>query len=198
MADEVLAINQEGVSGVDVQVLLMKERELRIVRKGKRTKSQYNIDVLALDEISQRKTYLGWKWFLAGVMVMLLAFAVSNLVPILKNSMAYQGVVYVAAIGLGIGCFFMAWKVTNKMQIFHSRKAKVPLVELEVNKPSKKEFSAFVEKLESCISAAHQKMNIGNDKQLTGEMKTLRRLADQGVLGRTEYETAKSFLLSNF
>lgn len=198
MADEVLAINQEGVNGADVQISLVQERELRVERNGKRAKSKFSIDVLALEETSQRKTNLGWKWLLVGVMVMLLAFAVSNLVPMLKNSMAYQGVVYVAAIGLGIGCFFMAWKVTNKMQIFYSRKAKVPLIELAVNKPSKKEFGAFVEKLESCITAAHQKMNIGNDKQLTGEMKTLRRLADQGVLGRTEYETAKSYLLSNF
>lgn len=198
MTDEVLVINQEGVNGCDVLVSLVKDRELRVERKGKRAKSQYVIDVLALDKASERKTNLGWKWFVAGVMVMLLAFAVSNLVPMLKNSMAYQGMVYVAAIGLGIGCFFMAWKATHKKQVFRSCKAKVPLIELAVNKPSKKEFSAFVSKLEACINTAHQKMNIAADKQLTGEMKTLRRLADEGVLARSDYETAKSFLLSNF
>jgi hypothetical protein len=198
MADEVLVINQEGVNGADVKVSLVKERELRIVRKGKRAKSQYSIDVLALDEISQRKMYLGWKWFLAGVVIIVLAFLAPQFVVILKNSMLYQALVYVAGAGLGAACFYMAWKVTNKKQIFNSRKAKVPLVELVVNKPSKKEFSAFVKRVESCINAAHQKLNIAADKQLTGEMKTLRRLADQGVLSRSEYETAKSFLLSNF
>ena len=41
-------------------------------------------------------------------------------------------------------------------------------------------------------------MDIDDEKQLTGEMKMLRRLSDQGVISKKDYENAKTKLFSGF
>ena len=41
-------------------------------------------------------------------------------------------------------------------------------------------------------------MNVPEDKQLTGEMKMLRRLSEEGVVSKADYEKAKAKLFSGF
>lgn len=41
-------------------------------------------------------------------------------------------------------------------------------------------------------------MDVAEDKQLTGEMKMLRRLSDDGIISKKDYEKAKTKLFSGF
>ena len=41
-------------------------------------------------------------------------------------------------------------------------------------------------------------MEIAEDKQLTGEIKMLRRLSDENIISKKAYESAKSKLFSGF
>lgn len=41
-------------------------------------------------------------------------------------------------------------------------------------------------------------MNVPEDRQLTGEMKMLRRLSDDNVISKADYEKAKAKLFTGF
>ena len=74
----------------------------------------------------------------------------------------------------------------------------MPIVILCVGKPSKKSFSSFIEKIEKRIKKFREHMALDTEKQLTGEMKMLRRLSEDGVISTRAYEDAKAKLFSGF
>ena len=90
------------------------------------------------------------------------------------------------------------WKHSSRKQIFYSRNANIPIIELSVGKPTKSSFYDFVNKIEQRIKKFRDHMDIAEDKQLIGEMKMLRRLSDDGIISNTLYEAAKSKLFKGF
>ena len=114
------------------------------------------------------------------------------------NKNLYLAIILLAGLLGGLLCFFKFWKHTSIKQIFYSRNAHVPIIELKPGMPSKEKFSAFIKALEQRIKKFRAHMDIAEDKQLTGEIKMLRRLSDDGVISKKVYETAKTKLFSGF
>lgn len=195
MAEDVIEINQEWARGIGVQIRLLNGRELRVEKKEKRNNIKYTIDLLALEDVSKQKVIFGWKWFIAGIVSILLMLLCIKFLPVLGESALFSGVVYFLGIGAAVGCFFMAWKGTSRKQIFHTRNASVPIVELAINKPSKSDFSKFIAKVERCIKDSRAGKKISTNNQLAGEMKMLRRLSEDGVVSIPVYKKARSGLL---
>ena len=67
---------------------------------------------------------------------------------------------------------------------------------MAVGKPTKKEFDIFVKAIDNGIRTHREEMNVEPNKQLTGEIKTLRRLNEIGIISEPDYENSKSVLLS--
>ena len=118
-----------------------------------------------------------------------------NFLPMPGESMLYLASVYAVGLGVAAGCFYKAWKGTSQKQVFHSRGANVPLIELAINNPSKKIFDDFVGKVEELIQSSREGLVISSNNQLAGEMKMLRRLSEDGVLSASVYKKAKDGLL---
>lgn len=196
MAEAVLEIVQDRGKGKLLSAMLVKGRELRIEKAVNRKSTSYFIDVVALKDESQRKIVLGWKWGVAGLVFVLISLIFPLLLPSLFTETLIKYFVYLAGMALGAGCFYMAWKATTVKQIFYSRNADVPLVELIASKPSKEEFKDFVAKIEESILDVQKKLNLSHKKQLAGEMKMLRRLSEEGVLSASDYKKAKAVLLA--
>ncbi len=195
MADDIIEIHQKWASGFGVNVKLLNGRELHVEKKAKPHETKYIIDLLALEDESKEKTILGWKWFVAGLIALLLMVLCLIFLPMLEESMLYMASVYIVGIGMSAGCFFKAYKDTSRKQIFHSRSANVPLVELAINNPSKKEFSAFINKVEEHIQSSREGLVMSTNNQLAGEMKMLRRLSEEGVVSASVYKKARVGLL---
>jgi hypothetical protein len=198
MADDFIEINQEWGKGAGIKVNLQKGRELHVEKICRGHNTKYIIDLLALEDASKKKTILGWKWFVAGLAAIFLMFACLHFLPMIKESTFYLAATYIVGLGLGLGCFFMAYKGTSRKQIFHSRNANVPLVELAINNPSKNEFSAFIKIVEKFIQSSREGLNMSMNNQLAGEMKMLRRLSEEGVLNASIYKKAKAGLLKQY
>lgn len=196
MTAEVMEIVQDRGKGNTLSAALVKDRELRIEKAGKRKTIQYCIDVVALKDESQRKIILGWKWFVAGLAVIVSSLIIPSLLSSLFAEPLFKYLVYLVGILTGTGCLYMGWKATSVKQIFYSRNADVPLIELFASKPSKKEFSDFVNKVEESIRAIQDKMSLSMKNQLAGEMRMLRRLSEEGVLNSSVYKKAQAELLS--
>lgn len=193
---EKVEIIQEEVKGKALSATLVKERELRIENALNRKTIKYSIDVVALKDESQKKVLLGWKWFVAGLVVILVSFLIPTLLSSFFPESLISYLVYLLGVLAGAGCFYMAWKATSVKHIFYSRNANVPLVELFTGKPSKKEFSDFVNKVEQSVRAIQDKMNLSMKNQLAGEMRMLRRLSEEGVVSPIDYKKAQADLLS--
>ena len=58
--------------------------------------------------------------------------------------------------------------------------------------------SDFITAIEKRIKKFRSHMDVSDEKQLTGEMKMLRRLSDAGVISKKDYEKAKAKLFSGF
>lgn len=200
MAENEVVLKQRNSLGFDIQIKLVDGRELQVVRKGKKIKQTYSIDILSLQDKSKKTFFIAWKWLLAGVSFFLFTLLMLKVLPsyLGENKNLYLGLILFAGILGSILCFVQFWKHTSKKQIFHSRNAHVPIIELNAGKPSKEIFSAFVNAIEERIKKFRDHMNIAEDKQLIGEMKMLRRLSDDGVISKKEYENAKTKLFSGF
>jgi len=195
MADDNIEIHQEWAQGSGIKILLKKQRELRIEKQNKRGSKKYTIDLLALGDKSKQKIILGWQWFVAGLAAILSMIACLYFLPILDESTFYLAATYVLGLGIAAACFLMAAKGTSRKQIFFSRNANIPLVELIINNPSKNEFNSFVRLVEKCIGSSREGLNISKNNQLAGEMKMIRRLSEEGVVSPSIYKKAKAVLM---
>lgn len=196
MTLEVIEIVQEYGNGKSLTARLMKGRELRIENVMPRKTIACKIDIVALKDESKRKIILGWKWLVAGIVAVLVSVSIPQVFSNIFTELLFTFPVYLSGILLGAVCFYLAWKGTTVKQVFYTRNADVPVVEFFVNRPTKKEFAAFIHKLEEYIMDVQHKLDLSMKNQLAGEMKMLRRLAGEGVLSSSDYNKAKAVLFS--
>jgi len=200
MAENELVLKQRNSLGVDIQIKLVDGRELQVANKGKKTNLVYSVDILSLQDKSKKIFFIAWKWLIFSISFLLFMLLLMKVLPAYlgDNKNLYLGVILLVGVLGGIFCFFQFWKQTSKKQIFYSRNAHVPIIILSAGKPSKKKFSYFIERLEKRIKEFRTHMDVAEDKQLTGEVKMLRRLSDEGVITNHDYEKAKAKLFSGF
>lgn len=200
MAEKEIVFKQRNTLGVDVQVKLVDGRELQVSNNGKKTKQAYSVDILSLQDKSKKIISIAWKWLLACISSVLIMVLLLKFLPayLTENKNIYLGVILLVGLLASVLSFIKFWKNTSQKQIFYSRNARVPIVILCAGKPSKKVFSSFIDYIEKRIKKFRSHMAIDEEKQLTGEMKMLRRLSDDGVISKKDYEKAKGKLFSGF
>jgi len=200
MAENELVLKQRNAPGFELQIKLVDGRELQILNRGKKTEQRYSIDILSLQDKSKKSLTIAWKWLAASIAFFLTMLLLLIVLPdyLSANKNIYLGIVLLVGTVASIVCLLKFWKHTARTQIFYSRNAHVPLIILSVGKPCKKSFASFIAAIENRIKKFRSHMAVDGDKQLTGEIKMLRRLSDEGVISKNEYEKAKSKLLGGF
>ncbi|MDX1285777.1 MAG: hypothetical protein R3182_12225 [Draconibacterium sp.] len=200
MAESEIIIKQRNSQGVDVQVKLVDGRELQVSHNGKKKKKSFSVDILSLQDKSKKIFNIAWKWLTSSIIFFVLMLTLLKFLPpyLGENKNLYLGVILLVGLVGTIYSFVQFWKNTSRLQIFYSRNAHVPIVILSAGKPSKKTFSSFIDSIEERIKKFRDHMSIDNEKQLTGEMKMLRRLSESGVISTKDYEAAKTKLFSGY
>lgn len=200
MADKEFILKQRNKSGLDFQIKLVDGRELQIINKSKKINQAYSIDILSLADKSEKIFFIAWKWLIASLSFFLIMLLLLKILPgfLDANKNIYLGSVLLLGVVGSIFCFMKFLKNTSRKQVFYSRNALVPIVTLSLGNPSKKEFSNFIDAIENRIKKFRSHMDVSNEKQLTGEMKMLRRLCDDGIINKNVYEGAKEKLFSGF
>lgn len=198
--DVTIELEQAGSFGSRRQVQLLDNRELRIVEEQKRRRKEYSIDLLALDHRRKGKIHLAWPWLIGALSALFLTILAWWLIPAYAGSYTTALLILAVVIGglLIAGCLYMLWKASSRRQCFLSRHARIPLLELDVGKPSGKEFKKFVEHLEKRIDNLHEHFKLSTQQELSGEMRMLRRLSDKKVLREADYQRAKTKLFERF
>jgi hypothetical protein len=200
MAENDVSLKQRNSHGVEVQIKLVDGRDLHVLTKKKKSKQRYSVDILSLQDKSKKTIFVAWKWLFTSVVFFLLTLSLLKVLPayLNENKNLYLAIILFSG-GLGVILSFVQfWKHTSRILIFRSRHAHIPIITLRVAKPTKEIFSTFVDSVEQRIKKIHEHMNLPEDKQLVGEMKMLRRLCDENIITKKEYESAKSVLFSGF
>lgn len=203
MAGKEISLTQKDIDGTNVQIKLIEGRELQVVRSGKKLKHHYSIDILSLKDASKKTLSIAWKWLFFTIFILILTMLMVKILPQYipetsgKNNNV-PNIILMSGLLVTLFCFYKFLKLTGRKQILYSRNANIPIIALVVGKPSKKIFTDFMISLEIRIKQFRKHMNVPMDKQLTGEMKMLRRLADEGIIKKSQYEKAKSKLFSGF
>lgn len=200
MAENEYVLKQRNVSGCNIHIKLVDGRELQVLSKGKKSEKSYSVDILSLQDESKKVIHFAWKWLLYSISFFLVMLLLLKVLPEILHSdkNLYLGIVMAIGVLGGAFSFILFLKKTSKKQIFYSRNANVPIVILCAGNPSKKLLSNFVTAIEKRIKKFRSHMNVSDEKQLTGEMKMLRRLSDSGVISKKDYEKAKTKLFSGF
>ena len=176
-----------------IHFTLLRGRELEIVNRANRNRQTYKIDLLALRAPSERIVNIAWRWWLAslGTMIFLI-----GLVLLLSHLQLDTSALLVGILGILI-CVMLAvvsWQKGSRKQVFYSRHSNVPLVTLRLGSPNKTEFKKFVNQLEEQIETLRNEYKLTRDQELAGEMRTLRRLTNDGIISLDEYESSKEVL----
>lgn len=171
-------------------------RELHITRSKNNKTKKYAFSILALADKGKKIYQFKKRWLVLGLLSMALMAALPQLQPfmptILENYFSY----ILASLFFSALLFFMLLYYTFEQRyVFNSVYTKLPLVEFWVNQPSRKAYQEFITLLENTITEHKQEMHIPYDKQLAGELRTLRRVTEAGILSQSVYLAAKAKLL---
>lgn len=192
-------INQTRVLGRVNNLKIKNGRALSVDSKGWGKRRAYTIDLIALSEKPKRVYRLAWRWLIAMAVFLLLSYSSSYALPMIDEAMAsFSPLVNAAGTALVFLSFVMFWLRSSRQLVFYSRHASMPLVEVWSGKPSSKACKEFIRYTESQIALLHEQYNLTEDQQLSGEMKMLRRLSEEGVLETTSYEKAKKKIMKRF
>ena len=198
--DVTIELEQAGRFGRRREIQLLDNRELRIVEEQKRRRKEYSIDLLALDNRHRRKFHIAWPWLLAAVAVLVLTALAWSLIT--EHVEIYTSLYLILTVVVGgmltAGALYMFWISSSRRKYFISRHARIPLLELEVGKPSGKEVKKFIDYIENRIGSLFEHFDLSRDQQLSGEMRMLRRLVDKKILTEADYNRAKSKLFERF
>lgn len=174
---------------------IIKGRRLLVSNKVRRREWSYRISLYALDPESSRITRRVWWLLITGLVVpvsTIICFFIFHVFDInIKQYILPSTIVSVLLMCSFILLFF--YKSENK-QVYFSRHAKVPIIELMVGKPNRKKFKQFIQELEQRINYVILHRNLSVAEQHAGELRMLRRLAGEGILDEAQYSYAKSLI----
>lgn len=200
MAENEISLKQRGPFGLDIHLNLLSGRELQVTTKGKKQNLVYSVDILSLHNKSKNILFISWKWLATSVSFFLLMLLLLKFLPpyLDTNKNLYLAIIILVGLLGSFTCIVQFFKKISNKKIFFSRNANVPIIILSANKPNKKDFSSFTNTIEKHIITSQENNKLTEERQLSGEMKMLRRLSDQAIISKNAYESAKSKLLNNF
>lgn len=178
---------------------LYDDRFLRIrLRPSKRAEVEYAMDVAILDPQPAEQHYRPRHWFTAAAVAAGLLLIYAAVLYFTFSADKALLLVPPALILLALPGLF-AWLYVTRSRhllIFNSRYAQVPLVELLVRQPNAEDYGNFVRHLNRSIAKLVQDKGLTAHDLRAGELRSLRKMAEQGAIDSEAYELAKGRLLA--
>jgi hypothetical protein len=196
MPSEVNAqLKQQGSYGQQREYQLLNGQSIRIAIGGKARTKVYDVPILALATKSKPRLNIAWGWLwlaLAGLIAI-------PLYLVLKSSLGSDSAAYDFAIlaGLSVAAligFIMLGLNFSRKRVYYTAYSKVPLFDILIGKPDYQSYKQFLNMLEGYQQKARSHWNLRVEQQIAGEIRTLRRLASEGVIPKKVYERAKDML----
>lgn len=172
-------------------------KEIRIIVGNKPRQQTYSVQLLALADKSQVRLHLAWRWLwlLLACLLALTGYWIAGSMS--GFSLGTYEFSYVAGFSLtAILAMVMFVLKLSRKRVFVSRLAKVPLFDILIGNPNNRAYKAFLKNINNSLDQARQFWNLKPEHQVAGEMRMLRRLAEEGIIKQADYEQAKKKLFA--
>ena len=188
-------LNQKKKLGAERIFRFKDKNTLLVIIKNSKNRKEYLLDLAAIDPKSRSNTIIAFKPLISFCIFLLISFIffATPLIDLIPS--AYQLLSLSVAVTLTVISFIFFILLSRRESIFVSRTSKSPILHFYNGLPNKKEFKNFIQYIKDESQARFQKLNLGAEKQRAGEMRTIRRVFDEGVLTNSQYEKAKATLL---
>lgn len=202
-ADEIREVNERFVQDRQFKGT---RRDFTIFNKSQLSKSfksfknkrgvTYRINLRYVNQEPERHRRFAWRslqiaaagFVIGAIPAGIWHFTRFNSVYLLVASILF----FVAAV-IALLLFFYR---SSDTYVYRSAAADVPLIELDYNKPSHKEFDDFVHALEAYIRQARSG-RMTEQQMLAGELKDIRRLMEEGMLDEESYVKARTLIFKH-
>ncbi len=169
---------------------------LNIISKTLKNHKEYLIDIVALDP-KIKSHFIFAKRPLISFIVFVNISLIFYLTPVLDTlPAAYKGWLIAAAIILTLVSLIVFMVYTRHDRVFVSRHSKVPLVCFYNGLPDKKSFKLFIQTVQTESQRRFDHLKLNLQQQSAGELKTIRRVLEQGGITARQYDRAKNKLLN--
>ena len=157
---------------------------------------EYLIDIVAIDP-KLRSHFIFAKKPLISFIIFINLSLIFYLTPALNFLPAtYKNWVVAVAIILALTSLIIFMVFTRHDRVFVSRHSKVPLIRFYNNLPSKQEFKQFIQAIQTASQQRFDHLGLNLQQQRAGELKTIRRVQEQGGITTGQYNRAKNKLLN--
>lgn len=193
MPNEINAnLRQQGSYGQQREYQIVNGQHIRIAIGKKGKLKSFAVPFLALADKSKSRLHIAWAWLwlaISGVVAIPVYFSLKDLLGLKSQTVDFAviaGLVVVALIGL-----FMVGMNFSRKRVFFTVYSKVPLFEILIGKPDSRSYKDFLSTLNGYIQKARNHWELRAEQQIAGEIRMLRRLANEGVISNKVYEQAK-------
>ncbi len=191
-----LELKQQKLFAGERQFRFKDKTTLNIISRTLKTHKEYLIDIVALDP-KIRSHFIFAKKPLISFIIFVNVSLIFYLTPVLDSfPAAYKNWAIAAAIILTLISLITFMVFTRHDRVFVSRHSKVPLVQFYNGLPNKKEFKQFIQTVQTESQRRFDHLGLNLQQQRAGELKTIRRVQEQGELTTSQYERAKNKLLN--
>jgi len=198
MSNEINAhLRQQGSYGQSREYQIVNGRNIRVAIGSKGQLKVFSIPMLALAQNGKARFHIAWAWFwlgLTGLLAIPLYLGVRdwlNLHTQILDFAILSALVITALVG-----FVMLAMNFSRKRVYFTACSKIPLFDILIGKPDSKSYKQFLDKFENYLHNTREHYNLRVDQQIAGEIRMLRRLANEGVITQKTYENTKDKLLS--
>lgn len=178
---------------------LYDDRFLRVRQQSsKRAEIEYAMDVAILDPQASEQHFRPRHWFIATAVTagLLLIYGAALYFTVSRDNALILVPLFLVLCALPFLFIWLYRTQSRHLLVFNSRYAQVPLVELLVRQPNAETYGDFVRHLNRCIATLVQDKGLTAHDLRAGEMRSLRKMVEQGAIDNETYEQAKARLLA--
>lgn len=190
-------LTQQGLFSDERRFEIKDGRYLFVDTTKLKKSKEYQLDLVALESKSKLTFTIAWRWLVAAIVVILIAYSALELAPQLFN-ISLDNYVFPITLGAAslVFLFLILFVVTTcRERVFVAANTNYPLVRLLVGKPDRKSYKAFISQLEGRIKTLSDHLQLNEQQKIAGELRMMRRLTKHDVISEKKYEKFKSKLM---
>jgi hypothetical protein len=191
-------LQQSRSKGESHKFEIYNDKFVKVSRQDLFGNHSYHLNLSMLEPWPIHYRRFSWRWLLSLVYFVLTTFAFSFYLYLHQDEQTLSRILpfIITFILLTLGSLVLFIYHSPNVTEFRSRYGSCVLLRLLYNKPNRKAFRAFVGELKTRILAASQAVTFDKQQMLSIELKELRRLADERILAKEDYERAKHRIMN--
>jgi len=189
-------LQQQSKAGPPRELQIVDGKEIKIIIGSSPRQQTYSVQLLALADKSHIRLHIAWRW-LVLLVVSTVALSGYWFAPSVLAKLGTFEFSYVASFSLmAILSLVMFVLKLSRKRVFVSRLTGVRLFDILIGNPNHRAYKAFLKNINQSLNNARQFWNLKPEHQIAGEMRMLRRLAEERIIRQSEYEKAKKKLFA--